>query len=215
MVTIIEATDPKLSKLMSLDLTLSGVTNPENLDNDLLFLYNIFRFASPLEIKNYFHAPAEWLVEIYPEAQLYGPHFREVNKVLTKVQRLGLRNKKVVDLRAEANREWRRDLFEVKRALRKVNRKAPVLTDVRKKFGETFSVGLNRTLHGLIARDLIQHVQLPDAPYIFSQDDYNDLTVDWRLIFGEITTLDDPNFVKYSKFARYSGIQPFDVNKKY
>ncbi len=178
-----------------------GKTNYSFFLHDCL-LYNIIKFADDEEALTVIDTPEEWLIELYPDAQKFGAHFRDVNRVLKKVNSFGKQNQKVAKLKRVVNERFysayqdgrmRSDArYKATYALQSVGRNIDrsALQNVKEKFGQNFQIELYGVLLALSARDLFSEQRQGQPKSYFRGADYSILTSDWKDIFGEITNQD-------------------------
>jgi len=170
-----------------------------------LHLYNILYFASDETAQSFIGAPQEWLDALYPDAGIFGPHFRTIEDLTEKIGSIGHyhpRAKIFLD-KVDVNdpvymASYNKAHMSMSRAQRQ-NAGDIFLGDERinclqnKKGTDKWTDAIYGLMIGLLVRDLIDMEQgHVDGSEIYRMEDYNNLTYAWRETFGSICDLDEP-----------------------
>ncbi len=175
-----------------------------------LFLHNIFKYASDEEAVPLLDAPEEWLKEIYLDAFLYGPHFRDIKNMFTTLENMNSNDDRIAQFEGQFNLGYHNRLrFHASAELLAGSslRKPTVLAISRgyKQFEEKFRSDSDTPIMvymiaaALTVRDLIYPADVNAVSNRFDTGQYSYLVQPWRKVFGELTKVDeDKNFPLFS-----------------
>lgn len=189
----------QIQELKTLDLknNLSlASTNPRE-----VLLHSILKYSTDETDCNYIDAPLEWLEAAYPDASLYGPHFRDITNIFTPLESLDPFDEKIFQFKEKFNLGYgNRHKFyysaqnlATAHAFRKTDAFAQTkpYKETKGRYGSDLSNMLLMIGAALTVRDLIFPVAMNSVSNKFNKENYLYLVRPWRKVFGELTKADE------------------------